>query len=205
MKNLTKLFKLIELTRSQPQTGYIINGIRQNELSNLAEHHYLVTFIAWQLARQLVAKGAKIDIAKVLEFALIHDFGELLGGDINKPYAKINPEARKHAKAFEEENQIFLSKFFDSEAGHYKELSKEILDAHSDECVIAKIADYLELMHFMFYLKNFSNETISGLEEAIRGKIEGIKDEIAKKELNEFMTNWAQDFAKEDVRDILLN
>ena len=100
---------------------------------------------------------------------------------------------------------IFLSKFFDSEAGHYKELSKEILDAHSDECVIAKIADYLELMHFMFYLKNFSNETISGLEEAIRGKIEGIKDEIAKKELNEFMTNWAQDFAKEDVRDILLN
>jgi len=47
MDNLTKLFKLVELTRFQPQYGYALAGIPKEELSNLAEHHYLVTFIAW--------------------------------------------------------------------------------------------------------------------------------------------------------------
>ena len=68
MENLTNLFKLMELTRSQPQYGYALSGIQQDELSNLAEHHYLVTFIAWQLAAHVKGAGAKIDIQKVLEF-----------------------------------------------------------------------------------------------------------------------------------------
>ena len=40
MKHLTNLFKLMELTRSQPQYGYALAGIQQDELSNLAEHHF---------------------------------------------------------------------------------------------------------------------------------------------------------------------
>jgi len=56
MHYLSKLFQLIQLTRSQPQYGYALSGIKQDDLSNLAEHHYLVTFIAWQLA--LLAKRA---------------------------------------------------------------------------------------------------------------------------------------------------
>ena len=75
MEHLTNLFKLIELTRSQPQYGYALAGIQQDELSNLAEHHYLVTFVAWQLASQVKRAGANIDIQKVLEFCLIHDLG----------------------------------------------------------------------------------------------------------------------------------
>ena len=62
MEHLTKLFKLVELTRSQPQTGYVLAGIKTDELSNLAEHHYLVTFIAWQLARAANRAGAKLSI-----------------------------------------------------------------------------------------------------------------------------------------------
>ena len=131
----------MELTRSQPQYGYALAGIQQDELSNLAEHHYLVTFIAWQLASQVKKAGAKIDVEKVLEFGLVHDLGELFGGDISMPYAKANPKARKHAKAFEEENQRFLSKFFGNQSEHFKELGHKILDAKSDEAIIAKIAD----------------------------------------------------------------
>jgi len=141
MNHLTNLFKLMELTRSQPQYGYALAGIQQDELSNLAEHHYLVTFIAWQLASQVKKAGAKIDVEKVLEFGLVHDLGELFGGDISMPYAKANPKARKHAKAFEEENQRFLSKFFGNQSEHFKELGHKILDAKSDEAIIAKIAD----------------------------------------------------------------
>ena len=64
MDHLTSLFKLMELTRSQPQYGYALAGIQQDELSNLAEHHYLVTFIAWQLASQVKNAGQKSVLRK---------------------------------------------------------------------------------------------------------------------------------------------
>src|SRR3989344_8529769 len=103
MKHLTDLFKLMQLTRSQPQYGYVPGGVQQDELSNLAEHQYLVTFIAWQIARQLKSRGSKIDVLKVVEFSLVHDLGEVFGGDISSYYRKANPKALKYAKAFEEE------------------------------------------------------------------------------------------------------
>ena len=61
MKNLPNLFKLMELTRAQVQYGYLMSGMRKDQLSNLAEHHYLVTFIGWQLALNLKEAGANID------------------------------------------------------------------------------------------------------------------------------------------------
>src|SRR5579872_1840337 len=133
MNHLAKLFKLLEITRSQPQYGYALAGIPKAELSDLAQHHYLVTFIAWQLALGVQAKGAKIDVQKVLEFALIHDLGELFGGDIAMPYARANPKARQLAKAFEEENQKYLATFFGDQAKHYTELSTEIMETAVNE------------------------------------------------------------------------
>src|SRR5579872_6043877 len=127
MNHLAKLFKLLEITRSQPQYGYALAGIPKAELSDLAQHHYLVTFIAWQLALSVQAKGAKINVQKVLEFCMVHDLGELFGGDIAMPYAKANPKARTLAKAFEAENQNYLSAFFGPQSKHYKELSDEIM------------------------------------------------------------------------------
>ncbi len=63
MKELIDLFRLIELTRSQPQSGYALSGIPKSELSDLAAHHYLVTFIGWQLARRVQAKGAHTSLS----------------------------------------------------------------------------------------------------------------------------------------------
>src|SRR5262249_13704090 len=153
MENLTDLFRIMELTRLQPQYGYVVRDIATNDLSNLAEHHYLVTFFAWQLASQLKNKGAKIDVLRVVESAMIHDLGEIFGGDISMPYAQVNPSARKHAKAFEAENQKFLSKFFGTEERHFMELGKDILDPKSDEALIAKVADYLEHPYYLRHVK----------------------------------------------------
>lgn len=78
MKHLPDLFTLLQITRSQPQYGYALSGIQQDELSNLAEHHYLVTFIAWQIAVHLKQKGAAIEVQQVLELSMIHDLGDCL-------------------------------------------------------------------------------------------------------------------------------
>ncbi|MDO8589991.1 MAG: HD domain-containing protein [bacterium] len=203
MEHLTNLFKLMELTRSQPQYGYALAGIQQDELSNLAEHHYLVTFIAWQLASQVKKAGAKIDIRKVLEFGLIHDLGELFGGDISMPYARANPKAREYAKAFEEENQKFLSKFFGNQSEYFKELGHEILDAKSDESLIAKIADYIEATHYKQYVKVFSKFDTDLIKPKLASMVEKMTDPIAKKELGKFINDWTSDITKKEIPEIL--
>lgn len=203
MKHLTNLFKLMELTRSQPQYGYALAGIQQDELSNLAEHHYLVTFTGWQISSNLKGSGANIDVQKVLEFCLIHDLGELLGGDISMPYAKANPKAREYAKAFEEENQRFLSRFFGGQSEYFKELGHEILDVKSDEAIIAKIADYIEVTHYKQYVKVFSKFDTDLIKPKLTSMIEKIKDSIAKKQLAKFTDNWIKDLTKKDIPEIL--
>ncbi len=194
MKHLTNLFKLVEITRSQSQYGYALSGIQKHELSDLACHHYLVTFIAWQLARNLNRAGAKLNVEKVLEFALTHDLGELFGGDISMPYGAINPRAKKLAKAFEAENHRFLAQFFGNDSGFLKKLVDEIMDAKSDEALIAKIADYLECVHYKIYVDYPPRgNDLAVNTEKVKKMIGKLKDPIAKKELGIFITTWLKE------------
>ncbi len=203
MKNLTDLLKIVQLTRAQKQYGYLLSGIQREQISNLAEHHYLVTFTAWQLALNLKQAGANINVEKVLEFSLIHDLGELMGGDISTFYAKMNKRARKFAKAFEEENQKYLASFFGSNGNHFKKLGKEILDAKSDEALIAKVADYMECGNYKQYVTGIPKSDIEHNRIKIIGFIKKMKDKTAKKMLNEFLPVWLKSLEEVDYIKIL--
>ncbi len=194
MEKLINLINLLEITRAQPQYGYAVAG-GNVRIGNLAEHHYLVTMIAWQLAVLVNKKGASVDVLKVIKFCLLHDIGELFGGDIGMYYAKANPQARSFAKQFEEENQKFLSDFFVNK-DEMKSLSKEILESESDEAHIAKIADYLEVTHYKFYnglLKGKDRELIA---PKLLEKANKITDKIAKSELLAFIKEWQKKMGK---------
>lgn len=200
MRYLTKLFKLVELTRSQPQYGYALRGIKQDDLSNLAEHQYLVTFFAWQLAQNLIENGAKINLQKILELSLLHDLGELFGGDISAPYAKVNPRAKKLAKAFEFENQRFFAKFFGNSPTHFKKLGKEILDQKTDESLIVKVADYLECSHYLLYMDKLSPKELPFNISKLKGYAKKIKDKVVKKTLLDFLSVWEKDVFENSSR-----
>lgn len=202
MRKLVDLFKLIELTRAQAQYGYLLSGVKRDDLSNLAEHHYLVTFIGWQLAKNLISKGAKIDLLRVMEFCMIHDIGELMGGDISMHYAKVNPRARKFAKSFEEENQKFLSKFFGNEHVSFKKMAKEILNAKSDEALLAKVADYMEAAHFKVYVNAWKKSDLDlNLTNLLRF-VSKIKDKTAKTELKRFIPEWFKELTTDSKSTI---
>lgn len=203
MKNFSKLIKLMETTRYQPQYGYASAGIPKGQQSDLAQHHYLVTFIAWQLARMINRAGGNLNIERVLEFSMIHDLGELLGGDINFFYARVNPEARKHAKAFELENAHFLSEFFGEDKEYYKELAEEILDAKSDECVVAKIADYVECINYKFLTNTLSRADIPTTLEAIEKALSKTENDVLKKTAKVFVEEWQRSLGGENVLDII--
>jgi 5'-deoxynucleotidase YfbR-like HD superfamily hydrolase len=198
MDELVDLINLLEITRKQPQYGYAIFG-GDIGLGNLAEHHYLVTMIGWQISDYLNKKGAHINAHKVMQFCLTHDLGELFGGDISMYYAQANPEARKYAKQFEEENQKFLSRFF-SNKEEALALTKEILDSHSDEAHIAKIADYLEVTHYKLFADPLNKKKdLALIIPKLKEKAEKVSDVIAKKELLAFIDGWEKKMAGFDT------
>jgi 5'-deoxynucleotidase YfbR-like HD superfamily hydrolase len=191
MDKIIELANLLQITRAQPQYGYAMAG-GNTRMSNLAEHHYLVTMLAWQLCEYVNSRGAKVDTAKVLKFSLVHDIGELFGGDINMYYAKANPKARTFAKQFEEENHHFLSKFFINE-GEFNDLTKEILESGSDEAHISKIADYLEVNHYKLFNSQLKRKDIEELiAPKLSEKVEKMQDPVVKSALAEFVDSWKQ-------------
>ncbi|OGE83241.1 MAG: hypothetical protein A3B10_01125 [Candidatus Doudnabacteria bacterium RIFCSPLOWO2_01_FULL_44_21] len=140
-----------------------------------------------------------------MEFCLIHDIGELMGGDISALYAMMNKRARKFAKAFEEENQKYLAKFFGDEAKYIRKITKEILDAKSDEALVAKIADYVECAHYKVYMGYFTKADKKFNQGKLNGFIRKLKDKTAKKILLEFLADWLKKVDKNNYIQILKN
>ncbi len=204
MQHLTRLFKFLEITRAQPQYGYVLANIPKSELSDLAQHHYLVTFFGWQLARLLNRKGAKINVEKVLAYCLVHDLGELLGGDISMPYGRVNPKAKKLARAFEYENIKYISKFFGQDEAYIRGLGLEVNEFKNDESIIAMISDVIECTHYKIYKNRFIPLDVKMAKEKIEKHISRLKDKAAKRELNEFLKKWYKELPKNNQLDKLL-
>ena len=189
MNNLIDLFKIIEITRDQVQYGYNLAGIQKHELSDLAQHHYLVTFIAWQLCRQIKNAGGNINTERVMEIAMVHDLGELMGGDINSFYAKVNPKARTLAKEFEQENNLFLGKFFGDDEEYYQKLILEMGSLNTDESLVAKIADYMEVLCYKQRLKKLLPQD-DAFANSIQNIGQKIKDEISRSTIIKILQEW---------------
>jgi 5'-deoxynucleotidase YfbR-like HD superfamily hydrolase len=193
MDRMIELMNLLEIARAQPQYGYNLAG-GMARIGNLAEHHYLVTMIGWQLAEMVNAEGAQIDTFKVVKYCLLHDIGEVFGGDIGMYYAKANPGARRLAKKFEEENQKYLSRFFTNKK-EVRALAKEVLDSKSDEAHIAKIADYLEVTHYKFFNGLMKDRDLELISPKLQKKVIKIKDQIARNALETFIRVWENKMA----------
>lgn len=203
MENLTNLFKIMQLTRSMPQYGYVVAGIKQNDLSNLAEHHYLVTFIAWQIALSLKEKGANLDILKVLEISMVHDVGELFGGDVSFHYGRAHKVARQKAKEFEKENVLFLSRFFNKPEKFLELNSLERGEVTSDEAIISRFADLIECIYYKMTLDKVTPKDIEETVEALKARALEAKDEITKKELLNFLDAFSGVLEGKSVQDII--
>lgn len=198
MKRLIDLFKVAEWTRSMPQTGYAAGGMPQALLGNLAEHHFLVTFMAWQLSELINQKGGELNTGRVLEYGLVHDLGELLGGDISMHYATVNPKARTLAKAFEQENREFLAKFFPDGGKKFLQLHAEMSARSNDEVVVAKVADYIEVTHYKLYQNMLKESDLTMIETRLKDMISKASDRTVQDVLNDFVQEWVEELPKGD-------
>ena len=203
MKSIVNLFKMVQATRGMTLIGWALRGISRDQQSNLAEHHYLVTFISWRLALLAKRSGGIIDVQKVLEISLIHDLGETLGGDIPMPYGRRFPKARELAKAYEEHNQMYITSLFDDEEPYVKELFEEANAQTTDEGLVAKIGDYLELNHYLVFIKKFSEHDLEFIYSSLQGLSSKIHDKKTKFVIQNFLKNWKDEIFGKDVIDII--
>lgn len=175
-----------------PQTGYVVSGIKKSELSDLAQHHYLVTAIGWYLANLLKKRKGRVNLERVLEICLVHDLGELFGGDIAMPYAKDNPAANKLAKKFEQINQKYLSKFL-PDPKQAAELFGEANVIASTESVVAKLADYIEVTEYKLYLGRLTDGDVEMVMKRMNAMIEKVKHVRTREKLSELISEWSAD------------
>lgn len=188
MDTAIAFLNLLQMTRAQPQYGYAIAG-GTGRIGNLAEHHYLVAMTAWTLSSIAKEAGGTINVEKVLKLCLLHDIGELFGGDISMHYANANPKAKELAKAFEAENQAYLSRFFSD--AEMTSLAAEALDSKSDEAHIAKLADYMEATHYKLFTNALHPKDIDMIVPKLQGKAGKINQEAARTALTDFIKTWA--------------
>jgi len=152
MHNLCKLFSLLQLTKDQPLSGYLLGGIKLGETSTLAEHHYTAALMGWLVTEEIKQGGGTINERKVVLGLLIHDLSELFGGDISGPINRKYPELRQLKDKIGERAISVLTDYLSPPAARsFKALWHELAQAQTDEAIVVKIIDQMDHQFFLEY------------------------------------------------------
>jgi len=203
-KTISDLLPLLETLRAMPQYGYVLAGVQKSDMSTIADHSYLVSMTAWIFARGLEREGIIVSIERVLELSLVHDLGELLGGDVNFYYGRMNTKARALSREFEKENFYFLSKLFGEDERYVQELWEELMAMKTLESQVAKLADYIECAEYKAYMKVTAPEDFTMAIPIIKKILGQVKNAKAKKALEKIVTAWARGYGKTRAVDALI-
>ena len=202
MKKLLQVISLLQLTKSQPLSGYILGGIGLSETATLAEHHYTATLMGWLLVQKIRAAGGTINERRVVLMLLIHDLSELFGGDISSPLNRKYPDLREHKDKIGERAIQLLSSYLDQSAScDFMTLWEELREGKSDEAVVVKILDQMDHQLFLEYL-HYHQRQAAGTDDYrptyianhVYALTERIADVHTRGVMNEFLQTFQKDF-----------
>ena len=172
-------------------------GIKVEETSNLAEHHYLVAMIGRMLAEYINEEDKLVDPWRVVQMCLIHDVGEIFGGDTAAPLSRRRPDMKKHARTLEAFNHEIVASFLRPKLHErWNGLIHEHEDMQSDEAVVAQVADKIETQYFLEHRDNKSSHRKPFYEHHIRTLAERVRYPVVRVKLNAFF-----DAYEKHVRD----
>ncbi len=129
--------------RDISRSGHITRWhmVRTQREQTLAEHLYLVTMYADEIARKVLNDYSDSDRLKLLSWTLEHDTPEILTGDIP------TPAKRCLQQAYTDGNDP-LEQLEDSIASeNYKRAKKDVDDTHLE--IITKLADLIDGITFV--------------------------------------------------------
>lgn len=137
---------LLELQRLKrlDRTGWVLRGLPPGAES-VAAHTYGVALTAMLLADEAAARGAALDVERVLRLALLHDLQETRTGDLPRTVAEYyGAEARRRAEraAFDDVMRPLGAGL----AATYAELHEDYEGRASQEARLVKAADIIDLL-----------------------------------------------------------
>jgi putative hydrolase of HD superfamily len=175
---------LIELQRLKrlERTGWILRGLPYGTES-VASHSFGVCSAAMLLADELIARGVRLDIERVLRMALLHDWAETRVGDLPRTATNyFGAEARKRAEsaAFED---IVSGLVTGREL--YRELYDDYEQRESVEARLVKAADVIDLLIQTLALERAGAkgldefwEVVENADFQLEGEAQGLVNEI---------------------------
>jgi putative hydrolase of HD superfamily len=127
------------------------NNRPQHFPESVAEHSFYVAYFVLIICNLLEKRKIKVDSAKAMKMALIHDSEETVSGDILSPFKNYNDEVYE---AIRQVNKVLIKEIFD---GLPSDLEKDLISlwkeenrAKSMEAQVVKIADKLSLLSKCF-------------------------------------------------------
>ncbi|HYE64354.1 MAG TPA: HD family hydrolase [Pyrinomonadaceae bacterium] len=191
IKTLLELQRLKRLER----TGWNLRGLAPGAES-VAAHSYGVAIAAMMLADEVRARGLSVDVERLLRMAVMHDWAEVLLGDMPRTATRyFGAEARRQAEraAFDDLTRGLSA---GSENG-YSELHEDYEQRTSLEARLVKAADVIDLL---VQTLAFERAGARGLDEFWDGideryfQLDGVAGEVVNEVLQQLV---------EERRDVL--
>jgi putative hydrolases of HD superfamily len=189
LSTLTELQRLKNLDR----TGWTLRGLPAGTES-VAAHSFGVGVTAMMLADELWARGVKIDLARVLRMALLHDWAEARMGDLPKTATNyFEAEARRRA-----ETAAFTDIVRQAGAGKtsYLELYEDYERRESLEARLVKAADVIDLLLQVLALERAGARGLDEFWEVAHQQsdfqLEGAAQEIVSSAVRELLATRSQ-------------
>lgn len=198
MKDLLKLFSILQLTKEQPETGYLVAGIKLHETASLAEHHYTCVLMAYFIAQEIKKTKVKFNERKLILMLLVHDLGELFGGDISSPLSRKFPDLREHKDKIGNRAIELLSSYLNNESQQdFIKLYQEFETDTSDEKWVGKIIDQIDHQFFLEH-HNYKQKYCPGNSDYrvnfIKNHIYKLADKIQNEKIKETMKEFLEEF-----------
>lgn len=188
MDKMLKLFSILQLTKEQPLTGYLAAGIKLSETCTLSGHHYTCALMGYFICQKIKANGGQIDEKKVVSTLLIHDLGELFGGDISGPLNRKYPELSTHKDAIGEKAVAMLADFMDEQTKtEFLALQQEFEKGNTDEKWVAKIIDQIEHQFFLEQQNCHYQARDVFMQNHIYNLVDNLQDNKTKEVLTSFL------------------
>ena len=182
---------LIELQRLKglERTGWMLRGIAPGAES-VADHSYGVVVAAMLLADKSIARGAEVNVERVMRMAVLHDWAEARVGDMPRTATEyFGGEVRKQAEraAFAD---IVSGLKANGISGKYAALHEDYEERASVEARLVKAADLIDLL---VQALAFERAGVRGLDEFWDGVaghklgLEGVAGGVVKEALQQLV------------------
>jgi putative hydrolases of HD superfamily len=141
MKSFLQFLRVIRSLRTIKRQGVLYYGVKPENVDSASDHTFRLTLMVW-----LLGQGKKLNLAKAMKLALVHDLCKIYTGDIT-PYQGLFPRDdtkyrlawRWRRLSLEEKQKRYKEKFQKEQAAMRKltlklasDIKREILGAWAD-------------------------------------------------------------------------